>query len=229
MHVAADGGPIRTVVGDSHRHFVGEESSNKTALSNPYEGPTEFALIVESELRAEVLSYRTQAFRLRLMVGGSQREWICDHLRHIRENGVDIVEAIECKPNLSYLDADERLVQAACREIIEGLGWRHRIIYHRDVVGGGERQVNFGAIYSHKTVHVPDAALDRFERLCETSSQTTFHDLRLALHQDRLKGTAMAHSLICQGRVDFDLNRYLFDPSPVRLVPAFSFHQRIWF
>ena len=53
IHVASDGGPLRTIVGDNHRHFVGEEPSQKTGFSNPYEGATEYALIQESELRAD--------------------------------------------------------------------------------------------------------------------------------------------------------------------------------
>lgn len=229
MYVASDGGPIRTVVGDGHRHFTGEEHSQKTGLSNPYEGPTEHALIVEGELRAAVLDYRSQAFRLRLLVGTAVREWICDHLRHIRINGVDIVEAIECKPNLSFVDDDERAVQAAVGKVIRGIGWRHRILYQRDIVGSGERQINFGEIYAHQTTHVPEEQRVRFERLCVETPNITFRQLREAMHNERVKGTAMAHALICRGRVEFDLDRYLFDPVPVRLVPAMDFKSLVRF
>ena len=229
MFVATDGGPIRTVVGDGHRHLTGEESSQKTGLSNPYEGRTEHALIVESELCSNVLDYRTQAFRLRLLVGTAVREWICDHLRHVRENGVDIVEAIECKPDVSYLDADERAVQTAVGKVIRGMGWRHRVIYLDQIVGGGERQINFGEIYAHQTTHIPDDALATFERMCAATPVTTFRDLREALHPNRVKGTAFAHALICRGRVDLNLDRYLFDPMPIRLLPAIDFKSQIRF
>lgn len=223
MFVAADGGPIRTLVGDGHRHFIGEEPSQKTGLSNPYEGPTEYALIVESELRADVLSFKTQAFRLRLMVGGTPREWICDHMRHIRLDGVDIVETIECKPDVSHLDADERAVQAAVGRVLAGVGWRHRVLYHEGIVGGGERQMNFGEIYAHQTAHVPDDVWNTFERICVERPDITFRDLRTALNPNRVTGTAMAHAIICRGRVAFDLDRYLFDLSPVRLLPPVDF------
>ncbi|MBX8844485.1 hypothetical protein HCH44_06125 [Sphingomonas melonis] len=229
MHVASDGGPIRTIVGGGHKHFVGEEPSQKTGLSNPYEGPTEYALIVDSELRSKVLDFRTQAFRLRLLAGGVVREWICDHLRFLRVDGVDIVEAIECKPDMSFLDNEERIVQRAASAVIEGMGWRHRIVYLRDVLGGGERQVNFGEIYARTTRLVPDDALARFERMCATTPNTTFRDLRLALDDDRLQGTAHAHAMICAGRVEVDLDRYLFDPMPVRLLPPSDFHSPIRF
>ncbi len=229
MHVASDGGPIRTVVGGGHTHFVGEEPSQKTGLSNPYEGPTEHALIVDSEIRAKVLDFRTQAFRMRLLAGGMVREWICDHLRFLRVDGIDIVEAIECKPDMSFLDNEERIVQRAVRTVLEGMGWRHRIVYLRDVLGSGERQVNFGEIYARTTRLVPDDAIGRFETMCAAMPNTTFRDLRLTLDKDRLQGTAHVHAMICAGRVEFDLDRYLFDPTPVRLLPLADFHSPIRF
>jgi hypothetical protein len=229
IYAASDGGPIRTVVGDGHRHFTGEEPSQKTGLSNPYEGPTEHALIIESELRADVLDYRTQAFRLRLLVGASVQEWIVDHLRHIRCDGVDIIEAIECKPNLSFLSDSERAKQAAAAKIIRGLGWRHRVVYLREVLGSGERQINFGEIYAHQTTHISAASQAVFERMCTGCPSMTFRELREALHPERVQGTAMAHALICRGRIEFDLDRYLFDPTPVRLIPVINFKSRIRF
>lgn len=229
MCVANDGGPIRTIVGDLHRHFTGEEPSQKTGLSNPYEGRTEHALIVESELRSDVLDFRTQAFRLKLMVGGVAREWICDHLRHIRRDGVDIVEAIECKPDLSYVTADERSVHSAVARVMHAMGWRHRLVYLRDVMGGGERQINFGEIYSNKTTPIPDDRLAAFERMCVGPPDMTFRQLREALHDNPIIGTARAHALICRGRVEVDLDRYLFDPMPVRLLPPMRFNSEIRF
>lgn len=229
LYVAADGGPIRTVVGDYHRHQTGEEPSVKTGLSNPYEGPTEHALIVESSLRADIPDFRTQAFRMKFLVGGSVREWICDHLRQVRRDGFDHVEAIECKPDVSYVDADERAVQSAAAKVMRGLGWRHRIIYLDQVRGTGERQINFGEIYAHQTTHVPEDRLAMFERMCIATPDVTFRDLRTALDGNRVRGTAMAHALICRGRVQFDLDRYLFDPMPVRLLPETRFKSQIRF
>jgi hypothetical protein len=229
MHVAADGGPIRTIVGGGHKHFVGEEPSQKTDVSNPYEGPTEHALIVDSEIRAKVLDFRTQAFRLRLLAGGMVREWICDHLRFLRIDGVDIVEAIECKPDMSFLDHEERIVQRAAHTVLKGMGWRHRILYYRDVVGRGERQLNCGEIFARRTKDVPEDALARFERLCASAEVTSFGSLCRALHEDKLEGKALAQALICAGRVEIDLDRYLFDPTPVRLLPPSDFHSPIRF
>lgn len=229
MHVASDGGPIRTIVGGGHKHFVGEEPSQKTGLSNPYEGPTEYALIVDSELRSRVLDFRTQAFRLRLLAGGVVREWICDHLRFLRVDGVDIVEALECKPDMSFLDNEERIVQRAARAVLEGIGWRHRIVYLRDVLGSGERQINFGEIFARRTKHVPDDAIARFERLRGSTPDTTFRDLCGSMHEDRLEGKALAQAMICAGRVEVDLDRYLFDPTPVHLLPPSDFNSPIRF
>lgn len=230
IYIANDGGPLRTIVGDGHRHFVGEEHSTKTGLSNPYEGPTEHALIVESELRADVLDYRTQAFRKKLMVGNEAREWICDHLRHVRAGGTDFVEAIECKPNISFIsDPHERAKMAAVAKVCAALGWRFRVLYESGIRGGGERQLNFGEIYARKTVTISQGCLNTFERLVLRTPEMTFGALRTALHYERVRGTAVAHALICVGRVQFDLDRYLSDASPVRLLPAPEFSSLIRF
>lgn len=58
---------------------------------------------------------------------------------------------------------------------------------------------------------------------------TTFLDLRKALDPDRNQGTAMAHALICRGRVDLDLDRHLHGGSWVRLLPEPAFTSLIRF
>lgn len=224
IHVASDGGPLRTIIGDNHQHFVGEEHSEKTGLSNPYEGPTEYALIQESELRADVLDYRTQAYRISYNHMGERVQWICDHLRHLRIDGVDIVEAIECKPNMSYLgDVAERSRFKTLARVLAGIGHKFRFAYEDEVKGGGERQLNYGHIYSHRTTHLPEDALDRFEQLVRDQTGMVFGELAQVLHPSRVKGEAMAHALICRGRVSVDLDRYLFGGSPVRLLACPEF------
>lgn len=230
IFVAADGGPIRTLVGDYHQHFIGEEHSAKTGLTHPYEGATERALIVESELRAEVLAYRPQAFRIRFPMVNTTGEWICDHLRQVRMNGIEFIEAIECKPNISFLGPpSERAKLDATARIIKALGWRFRVIYEREVVGGGERQMNFGHIFAHSTIIPTEADFEAFDQLRAHTPQTTFGELRRALHNNRHQGTAMAHAMMCRGRVQFDLDRLVFDGSPVELLPEPEFTSRIRF
>jgi hypothetical protein len=230
IYVAEDGGPLRTIMGDAHRHYTGEEHSAKTKLSNPYEGGTEHALIMDSELRSCVLDYRTQAARLRFQCGGETREWIIDHLRHVRGPDGDHVEAIECKPDVSYLaDPEERAKLEAAFRIAAAIGWRPRVMYERGVRGGGERQINFGHIYAHQTATVPDDRLDVFEDMVLRTPVTTFRELREALDPDRNQGTALAHALICRGRVEVDLDRHLFGGSRVRLLPEPAFTSLIRF
>lgn len=230
IYVADDGGPIRTIMGDAHRHYTGEEHSAKTGLSNPYEGGTEHALIVDSELRPSVLDYRTQGARLRYPYGGGRAEWIIDHLRHVRDPGGDYVEAIECKPDVSYLaDPEERAKLEAAFRVAAAIGWRPRVMYERQIRGGGERQINFGHIYAHQTATVPGDRLDAFEELVLRTPDTTFRELREALDPDRRRGTAMAHALICRGRVDVDLDLHLHGKSRVRLLPEPAFTSLIRF
>jgi len=230
MFVAEDGGPVRSIIGDNHSHWVGEEHSQKTGLSNPYEGPTEHCLIMESEIRADVLAYRTQAFRLQLMSGSGVVQWICDHLRQIRVPGGYLIEAIECKPDLSYIgDPLERQKILAVKRVITGMGWKFRVVYEADIKGSGERQLNFGRIYARNTATVTRPAMEAFERLVVESPVTTFKNLRECLSPDRAQGEAMAQALICMGRVEFDLDRILFGASPVRLLPAIRFTPKIWF
>lgn len=230
IYVADDGGPIRTIIGDYHRHYVGEEHSAKTGLSNPYDGGVEHALIVESELRADVLDYRTQGGRLRYAFNGGTAEWIIDQLRHVRGPDGDFVEAIECKPNVSYLaDLEKRAKLQAAFDVVTALGWRPKSIYERDVRGSGERQVNCGLIYAHQTATVPDDRWDAFERMVATTPVTTFRALREMLDPRREQGTAMAHHLICRGRVEVDLDLILCGRSPVRLLPEPEFTSLIRF
>lgn len=230
IYVADDGGPIRTVIGDYHRHYVGEEHSAKTGFSNPYEGGVEQALIVESELRADVLDYRTQAARLRYSFMGGTAEWIIDHLRHVRGPDGDFVEPIECKLNISYLaDPVVRAKLEAAFDVAADMGWRPRVIYESDVLGSGERQVNFGLIYAHQTATVPDDRLEAFERMAATTPVTTFKALREMLDPRPAQGTAMANHLICRGRVEVDLDQILCGRSPVRLLPEPEFTSLIRF
>ena len=230
IYVAEDGGPLRTIMGDAHRHYTGEEHSAKTGLSNPYEGGTEHWLVKDSELRSSVLDYRTQAARLRYPSGGGRAEWIIDNLRHVRGPDGDFVEAIECKPDVSYLaDPEERAKLQAAFRVASAIGWRPRVMYERDIKGGGERQVNFGYIYAHQTATVPAESLDAFEEMVLRTPDTTFLDLREALDPDRRQGTAMAHAMICRGRVDLDLDRHLHGGSRVRLLPEPAFTSLIRF
>jgi hypothetical protein len=230
IYVADDGGPIRTIMGDAHRHYTGEEHSAKSGLSNPYEGGTEHALIVDSELRSAVLDYRTQAGRLRFPHDGGYAEWIIDHLRHVRGPDGDHVEAIECKPDVSYLaDPEQRAKLEAAFRIAAAIGWRPRVLYERQIRGSGERQINFGHIYAHQTATVPDDRLDAFEEMVLRTPATTFGELREALDPDRRQGTAMAHAMICRGRIDVDLDRHLRGGSRVRLLPEPAFTSLIRF
>ena len=113
--------------------------------------------------------------------------------------------------------------------ILAGLGQKFRVVYEDGVKGGGERQLNFGQIYTHRTVHVPHDAMDRFERLVLDTPDLAFGALAKALHPSRVKGEAMAHALICLGRVSIDLDHYLFGGSPVRLLPEPEFTSLIDF
>ena len=64
----------------------------------------------------------------------------------------------------------------------------------------------------------------------QATPTATFRDVREALDANRVRGTAMAHALICRGRIGFDLDRYLFDPMPVRLLPETDpSRSPIWF
>ncbi len=63
IYVADDGGPIRTIMGDAHRHYTGEEHSAKTGLSNPYEGGTEHALKAKDDVERYVLGKPLEMFQ----------------------------------------------------------------------------------------------------------------------------------------------------------------------
>lgn len=226
LYVSDAGGALRTLLGDAHSHGIGVYPSWKTRLAQPYEGLGEQALIEESEISPLVHDFQTQAFRLRMMISGAAVEWICDHLRQLADG---TVEAIEVKQSPEQMDAAYVAKIARAREILGRIGWRVRVRYEREIIGGAQLALNRGHILAHRSIHVSDEQHDSFERLLASSPRTTFGQVRDAMDRRQVQGTAVVHALICAGRVVLDLDEPIRDATPVELRPVPRFNSKIRF
>jgi len=224
LYVSDTGAALRTLLGASHTHWIAVFHSLKTGLSNPVEGRGEEALACDSEIDADVVDFQTQAFRIRMVIGGRRTEWICDHLRQMRDGSV---EAIEVKQHPSQMNpAYVRKIMEA-REILAEHGWRVMVRYEADIVGRAARQINRANLVMDRSVRIGETGWEAFERLREQSPVTTFGALRAALHDRRVQGTAMANAVLASGRARTDLDRLIDDNSAVELLPAPRFLSRI--
>ncbi|MBA2920879.1 hypothetical protein GON01_02790 [Sphingomonas sp. MAH-20] len=226
LYVSDAGGALRTLMGDAHRHVIGVYPSWKTGLAQPYEGLGEQALIEESEILAKVLDYQTQAFRLRMMIGGAAVEWICDHLRQL-EDGT--IEAIEVKQHPEQMKPDYVLKISRAREILGRIGWRVRVRYEKEIAGSPQFALNRGQILAHRSAHTSEEQLARLEELRARSPRSTFAAVRDAMDPRPLQGKAVVHALICAGRVVLDLDEPIRDATAVELKPVPRFISKIRF
>ena len=226
MFVSDAGGALRTLLGDAHTHLIGTYPSWKTGLFQPFEGLGEQALVEESELRHDIVDYQTQAFRLRMMLGTSQVEWICDHLRQYA-NGV--IEAIEVKQHPRQMDAAYVAKIIRAKDILGRIGWPVRILYEAEIEGSAQWQRNRKHILAHRSAHISDTQRDVVERLRKSSPRTTFRELRDAMDPSPLRGKAVVHALICAGQAVLDLQSPIRDESPVELRPVTRFVSGIRF
>lgn len=226
LYVSDAGGALRTLLGDAHQHLIGSYPSWKTALSQPFEGLGELALIEESEVSAKVLDYQTQAFRLRMIINNMMTEWICDHLRQLDDG---TVEAIEVKQHPRQMDVLYHLKINRAREILARLGWRLIVRYEPEIVGSATAATNRGHILAHRSTCVNEDQLAAFERLRAKSPTSTFGVVRDAMDGRHLQGKAAVHALICGGRLVLDLKTTIRDGSPVELRAAPRFISKIRF
>lgn len=212
-------GPIRTLIGNSHRHAIGLYASAKMGVPQPYEGLAEFALIEESELTAKVIWYQTQAFRMDMWVNGEKRSFIADHLRET----TDGVEVIEVKQHPGQLNEKNLPKYRRAREILQGIGVDMKIRYEDEIEGSETWRYNRKTILMHRSVSVSGEQMAAFERLRANSPETTLGEVRAALDPRKIQAKAAANALICRGRILIDLKSYVSDFSPVTLVPAGHF------
>lgn len=228
LYASDAGGALRTLLGAAHRHPIGMFPSIKTGFNNPYEGTVEPALILESEVNPDVVDYQTQAFRLRVVVLGQTREWICDHLRQMVDGSIEAIEVKRTPADLTDIEYRSKL--AAVREVCRRLGWRFRVLYEADIRGSASRQINIGHIAAHRSVHITPEQMSAFEALrAAAGSRTTFAALREALDNRRIQGKAAAHALIVRGRVSLNLDQLIHDTTIVKLRPEPRFTSRIRF
>jgi hypothetical protein len=226
LYVANDGGPIRTLIGSAHRHWYEIIPSCRTGGWQPVDSEGEHMLAMDSEIEFRFPDYRTQAFRLRMVLDGVLDEWICDHLR---QTTCGTIEAIEVKPHPDAIDAayKRKLFRAAV--ILGRLGWRVSIRYGEEIRGSRPRQDNRSFVSDDGDI-IPDPdAVAAFDRMMASCRSTTYGLLADELSSSQFQGRAVVHSLMVAGRVEFDIDSVLHRGTPIILHPPRSFISKIRF
>ena len=210
------GGPLRTLFGMAHRHIFAINRDPKTNWPNPTEGVTERAWAMRCATDPDAFDYQTQPFRLELVVDGRLVSWIPDYWVLWRSGKIEIGEI---KVDVSGLqDADyERKLRAAF-ELFGRSGWDAQVRYSEEILGSVDRQINVGTLYPDRTATIDSAHRTAFRRLLANGAVVCFGDLVEALDISRpMQSQAVAHRLVCMGRVWTDLDELLTEDSPVML------------
>lgn len=98
------------------------------------------------------------------------------------------------------------------------MGWKGIVRYRDGIEGCPDRQVNVSTLYHDRAATISDRHRQVFRRLHEDGADLCLGDLIGELGSDGpMQAQAVAHRLICMGRVFADLDVLLTDDSPVVL------------
>lgn len=210
------GGPIRTLFGMAHRHIFAINRDPKTNWPCPTEGVTERAWAMRCATDPDVFDYQTQPFRVELVVNGKLVSWIPDFWVLWRSG---IVEIGEIKIDVSGLvDVNYEDKLRAAFELFGRSGWDARVRYSEEILGTVDRQINVGTIYPDRATTIDMLHRTAFRRLLADGATMCLGDLIECLDAARpMQSQAVAHRLICMGRVWANLDELLTEDSPVIL------------
>ncbi len=219
IYFADCGGPIRTLFGMAHRHIFAINRDPKTNWPNPTEGVTERAWAMRCATDPDVFDYQTQPFRIELVVKGKLVSWIPDYWVLWRSGTIEIGEV---KVDVSGLvDAAYESKLAAAFNLLNRSGWDACVRYSDKILGTTDRQINVGTLYPDRASTIDQEHRAAFRRLMTDGASLCFGDLVEALDAARpMQSQAVAHRLICMGRVWADLDELLTEDSSVVLRSA---------
>ena len=216
IYFAEHGGPIRTLFGMAHRHIFAINRDPKTNWPCPTEGVTERAWYIRCATDPEVFDYQTQPCRIELVAEGKLVSWIPDYWVLWRSG---LIEIGEIKIDMSGID--DAAYQTKLRvtfELLRRNGWDARVRYSDEIHGTVDRQINAGTLYPDRAATIDSAHRATFRRLLADGATMCFGDLVEALDATRpMQSQAVAHRLICMGRVWADLDELLTEDSNVIL------------
>lgn len=216
IYLSDVGGPIRTLFGMAHRHVFAINRDPKTGWPNPTEGMTERAWCMRCATDPDVVDYQTQPMRLEYMSGNTLVSWLPDYWILWRSGLIEVGEVKVDEDGLADPFYQGKL--RAGFSLLARLGWQGRVRYSKEILGTPDRQVNVGTLYPDRSATIEHCHRAAFHRLVRQDAHLSFGGLVAELDPDRpMQAQAVAHRLICMGRVHVDLDELLTEDSPVTL------------
>ena len=216
FYLSDEGGPLRTLFGMAHRHVFAINRDPKVGWPLPTEGVTERAWSMRCATDPEVTGYQTQPFRMEYVVDGTLASWLPDYWVLWRDGVLEIGEIKidpDGLPSNSYVAKLRTAFGIFARH-----GWKGQVRYRNDIEGTVDRQVNVATLYPDRAATISQVHRQNFRRLWNEGATLCFGDLVAELDPVRPMGAqAVAHRLICMGRVYADLDILLTDDTLITL------------
>jgi hypothetical protein len=177
---------------------------------------TERAWQMRCATEPDVVDYQTQPMRLEYMSGNTLVSWLPDYWILWRSGEIEVGEVKVDETGLA--DPVYEMKLRVGLTLLARMGWSGRVRYRRGILGTPERQVNVGTLYPDRSARIERSHMAVFHRLRERGADLCFGDLVTELDPDRpMHAQAVAHRLICAGRVHADLDDLLTEDTPVTL------------
>lgn len=216
IYLSDTGGPLRTLFGIPHRHVFAINRDPKVGWPLPTEGCTERAWCMRCATDPDVVDYQTQPMRFEYLAGNTLVSWLPDYWVLWRSGVVEIGEVKVDEEGLADPLYQAKLSVGFAH--LATLGWHGHVRYREGILGTPDRQVNVGTLYPDRAATVDPIHRLAFSRLVRDDGALCFGDLVAELDPNRpMQAQAVAHRLICTGRVHVDLDELLTEDSPVTL------------
>ncbi len=219
MTVLQHGGYSLPIVTRGKKHLRVRMPSRKTGTRQMLEGPSEFFLGMDSEVRWDVRDWEGHPMVFDLVYDGRPMQYHLDLMRQLRDGTVHCIEAKRTERDLA--DPDYRLKLACVAEICRRVGWEFLVCYKAEIQGSKARRHNvellFGQVYKKLERSQEKTAL-HFEN---DNLPVAWGSLRDALAPtSRIEGNAIINHLATRQRLAFDIDVVVTPDTLVQPVPA---------
>ena len=216
--VAANGGPLRTIVTGGKIIHTGEFQSRKCGRTCAWESDeVERPGMMEAEVLTEVKWWLAQPFRCEIQDGARTLIYIPDQVRRVLEGDVWRVVVIEYKRHLSEAEKDPEYARKldAFREICSGLRWKFDIRTKADL-GTPTYRRNVAMIASDRRTHLGNRDIDAVREIA--SGGAFAYGAACERLGGYVAGKKKLHAMMVCRIVSIPLNRTILRGTPVTLV-----------
>lgn len=206
IEVLQQGGYNRPVITRGGLHARGRFRSQKTGLTQVFEGNVEPILAMRNEVDALVIDYQCHPFRIHLTVNGKRHTYSPDSIRILADGSIELIEAKRTAADLR--DPEYREILAEVKEICRQCSWHFRVVFLSDIAPTNESKRNIEALFSR----LFGALSSKEERTCEMvrneGKPISWSDLRARLPDAEPRhGDAVIEAAAAKGFFSFDLDR----------------------